>query len=78
MQMIPDTARAMGVTNVLDPAQNVRGGSRYLRSLIDRYKGNLAFALAAYNEGPGEVDKGVFSPETRSYVSKILGSLGVQ
>lgn len=75
MQLIPSTARSEGVTNSLDPTQNVVGGSRYLRSLVDRYSGNLARALAAYNEGPALADRGVYVPETRAYVNGIIGRL---
>ena len=76
MQLMPDTARSLGVTDPYDPAQNVEGGARMLRGLIDRYGGRLDFALAAYNAGSGAVDKyGGVPPyaETRSYVHAILG-----
>jgi len=78
MQLMPSTARALGGTDGFDPWQNVLAGARYLRSLLDRF-GSLELALAAYNAGPGAVERwGGVPPyrETRSYVSKILASLG--
>jgi len=77
MQLMPETARGLGVRDPFDPAQNVEGGAKYLRGLIDRYHGRLDYALAAYNAGPGAVDKyrGVPPyPETQAYVKNILGS----
>ena len=75
MQLMPETARTLGVANAFDPEQNVRGGVAYLRHLLDRYDGNEALALAAYNAGPTAVDRyGQSVPpyrETRNYVSRI-------
>jgi len=75
MQLMPATAREYGVTNGFDPAQNIRAGVAYLRQLLDRYQNNEELALAAYNAGPGAVDKhGETVPpyrETRDYVSRI-------
>lgn len=73
MQLMPGTARDLGVTNAFDPEQNVMAGTRYLRKMLDRYDGNLDSALAAYNWGPGNVDrKGRALPsETRSYLARV-------
>lgn len=75
MQLMPATARELGVTDALDPAQNVDGGVRYLRALVEQYKGDLRLALAAYNAGAGAVKRhGGVPPyrETRDYVEKVL------
>jgi soluble lytic murein transglycosylase-like protein len=76
MQLMPATAAQYGVTNPFDPAQNIRGGVAYLKTLMDRFDGNTELALAAYNAGPGAVEKyGRKIPpyrETQSYVRKIV------
>lgn len=74
-QLMPATARRLGVTDPHDPADNLDGAARYLVWLINRYQGNLRLALAAYNAGEGAVDRfgGVPDyPETQNYVGKVL------
>ncbi len=75
MQLMPATARRLEVENPFDPEENIRGGTRELSRLVDRYAGNLQLALAAYNAGEGAVAEHRAVPpysETRSYVSRIL------
>ncbi|MGA9884491.1 MAG: lytic transglycosylase domain-containing protein [Candidatus Acidiferrales bacterium] len=77
MQLVPATAERFGVGNPYDPAQNVEGGTAYLKELLDRYHGDLKKSLAAYNAGPSAVDAsgGVpWYPETRRYVRKVTNA----
>jgi len=74
MQLIPETARLMKVSDPFDPAENIRGGSNYLRLMLDQFSGNLDLALAAYNAGPNAVQRhGGIPPytETRQYVERV-------
>ncbi len=78
-QLMPGTARELGVTNPLDPAQALDGGARYLRQQLDRFGGDESKALAAYNAGPGAVQRfGGVPPyaETQNYVQRVLGFAG--
>jgi hypothetical protein len=79
MQLIPATARRFGVANAFDPEDNIQGGARYLKYLLELYKGDESLALAAYNAGEGAVSRygGVPPyPETQQYVAKVQGRLG--
>jgi hypothetical protein len=80
MQLMPGTANALGVQDAFDPRQNIDGGVRHLRRLIDRYPGDLPLAVAAYNAGEGAVDSygGIPPyPETQQYVRKVLQHPGL-
>lgn len=77
MQLEPATAGALGIANPYDPAQNISGGTRYIRGLLERFHGDLRLAVAAYNAGPGAVEKyGGVPPyaETQTYVENVLDS----
>jgi len=78
MQLLPDTADALNVKDVFDPKENIAAGAKYLKQLLDKYKGDNKLALAAYNAGPAVVDAANGMPdipETREYVDAILKKL---
>lgn len=80
MQLMPQTAHALGVRDSFNPRQNIEGGVRHLRYLLDRYPGNVALAVAAYNAGEAAVDSYRSIPpypETQQYVQKVLGPTGI-
>lgn len=76
MQLMPETARELQVADPFNPSQNIEGGTRYLRYLLDTFEGDLTLALAAYNAGPTlvkRVQRVPRIPETISYVKRVLG-----
>lgn len=73
MQLMPSTAKWLGVTNAYDPQQNIEGGTKYLRYLLTKFHGDLTKAVGAYNAGPGNIMKNIWPQETVAYVQKVLG-----
>ena len=77
MQLMPKTAESLGVLDAYNPSQNIEGGVKYLKGLLDKYDNNKELALAAYNAGPGAVKKyGGIPPykETKNYINAIMGT----
>jgi soluble lytic murein transglycosylase len=75
MQIMPETAKALGIVDPFDPKENIFGGTRYLKKLLTQFQGSLPLALAAYNAGPGKVEarNGMPRiPETRSFVRRVM------
>ena len=78
MQLMPTTAKDLGVSDPFDVEQNINGGAKYIRQMLDRFDGDLKLALAAYNSGPGTVNRyngEVPYRETRQYVQRVLSGM---
>ena len=78
MQLMPETARMMGAKDPLNPLENIRAGTKYLSSLLNRYRGDVVLALSAYNAGPNNVDRFKGIPpykETKNYVKGVISKL---
>ena len=74
MQLMPETAAGLGVSDRYDARQNVAGGTKYLHGLLQQFGGDVSLALAAYNAGPQAVRRGEIGPETADYVRSVLAS----
>jgi soluble lytic murein transglycosylase-like protein len=80
MQLMPKTANLVGCKDSFDPEQNIMGGTKYIRMMLNRFNGNVTLAVAAYNSGPERVAKNMAIPEiaeTRNYVRTVLGNLEI-
>ena len=73
MQLMPGTARGLGVQNSLNPAQNIEGGTKYIAQMLRMFKGDVRKALWAYNAGPGNAKKGRLPDETKAYIPRVMG-----
>lgn len=79
LQLMPRTARGLGVADPLDPAQNIDGGARYLKQLINRFDGDTGRALAGYNWGPARVARGSAWPTSvQTYVKRVAARVGIE
>ena len=72
MQLMPRTAKMLGVDDPFDPHQNIEGGVKYISDLTDKYDGDIEKALAAYNAGPSRIDAGGMPSETSRYVRNVM------
>lgn len=81
MQLMPQTAELMGVKDIFNPEENIEGGVKYLKNLLERFDGDVVKALAAYNAGPEIVEKNKGIPnynETKNYISRIINNLDLE